>query len=299
MARIRSIKPEFWTSEKVMECSLQARLFFIGLWNFCDDFGRHPVSPKQLKALIFPGDDVAPEIIRGMIDELSANGLIELYVVDGKEYLFVKGWSHQKIDKRQDAKYPPPPANCRASFAEHSPNGIDGEDRKGEDRDKNQSRESSSSAAACANDDDDLRRRLVEAANGNVDPACANLGAIRKLLGESLPIEAVLACFRHNVAHLRKPLKTFGAPFIAIEAREHAEAMAAAAARGEATKAIELTFVSVDAPNWRLVEDRHIRERGAKPPRDSRNPAGRGAFGWHFPAAWPDCHPGPSMEAAE
>jgi hypothetical protein len=71
MARIRSIKPEFWTSEKVMECSLQARLFFIGLWNFCDDYGRHPTSAKQLKALVFPGDNIAPDTVRGMIDELS------------------------------------------------------------------------------------------------------------------------------------------------------------------------------------------------------------------------------------
>ena len=41
MARIRSIKPEFWTAEQVMECSPMARLLFIGMWNFCDDGGNH------------------------------------------------------------------------------------------------------------------------------------------------------------------------------------------------------------------------------------------------------------------
>jgi hypothetical protein len=46
MARIRTIRPEFWTSEQVTECSMPARLLFIGLWNFCDDGGRMPYSPK-------------------------------------------------------------------------------------------------------------------------------------------------------------------------------------------------------------------------------------------------------------
>lgn len=41
MARIRTIKPEFWTAEQVMELSRDARLLFIGMWNFCDDAGVH------------------------------------------------------------------------------------------------------------------------------------------------------------------------------------------------------------------------------------------------------------------
>ena len=32
MARIRTVKPEFWTDEKVVECSIPARLLFIGLF---------------------------------------------------------------------------------------------------------------------------------------------------------------------------------------------------------------------------------------------------------------------------
>ena len=49
MARIRTVKPEFWASEQVMECSPIARLLFIGLWNFCDDAGNHPLSEKTLR----------------------------------------------------------------------------------------------------------------------------------------------------------------------------------------------------------------------------------------------------------
>lgn len=111
MARIRTIKPEFWTSEQVTECSVSARLLFIGIWNFCDDAGRMNASPKQIKALVLPADDFDSESIRRMIDELENNRLIIRYVVDGKEFLQVTGWHHQRIDRAQKSKIPPPPEN--------------------------------------------------------------------------------------------------------------------------------------------------------------------------------------------
>jgi hypothetical protein len=133
MSRIRSVKPEFWTSEQVLECSTNARLMFLGLWNFCDDAGRHPYSAKQVKAEVFPSDDFTAQDILGMLEELSTNGLIARYVSGGKEYFYVTGWKHQRIDKPQEPKYPDP-------FAEHSqivprtiPPDTIGEDRKGKD----------------------------------------------------------------------------------------------------------------------------------------------------------------------
>lgn len=109
MSRIRSIKPEFWSSGQVMECSRDARLLFIGLWNFSDDAGRFPYSPKQVKALVLPGDDdISSSDVQNWLDELSTNGLICPYSVDGKEYFEITGWSHQKIDRPQPAKYPAP-----------------------------------------------------------------------------------------------------------------------------------------------------------------------------------------------
>jgi len=130
MARIRSIKPEFWTSEQVMECSLNARLLFIGIWNFADDLGRMPLSIKTIKASIFPGDDISIDAIRGMIVELSKNDLVLIYENSGREYLHVTGWNkHQRIDKPQSAKHPGP-------FDDHSTNipGPFPPDRKGKER---------------------------------------------------------------------------------------------------------------------------------------------------------------------
>jgi len=109
MARIRTVKPEFWTSEQVMDLSVIARLLFIGLWNFCDDAGRAPWKPRQIKAQIYPGDDLKAEDVHGMLLELQTNGLIIGYTVDDREYLQVTGWKHQLINRPQKPKYPPPP----------------------------------------------------------------------------------------------------------------------------------------------------------------------------------------------
>lgn len=134
MARIRSIKPEYWSSGQVMDCSRDARLLFIGLWNFCDDMGRFPCSGKQIKALVFPGDDdLNSTIIRRLIDELAANGLLSIYIVDDKEYVEIGGWRHQKIDKPQAAKYPAPVVEPSTNDQRQVSTDRRGEDRIGSD----------------------------------------------------------------------------------------------------------------------------------------------------------------------
>jgi hypothetical protein len=107
MARIRTIKPEFWTDEKVVALPALARLLFIGMWNFVDDEGRAEFSPLRLKMQILPADDAD---ISELIGAIRREGLIEVYVVEDKEYFQVKGFDkHQKIDARRKSKYPPAP----------------------------------------------------------------------------------------------------------------------------------------------------------------------------------------------
>jgi hypothetical protein len=120
MPRIRTIKPEFWTSEQVAACSRDARLLFIGLWNFCDDGGVHPASPKRVKMEVFPGDDAEIALIETLIVELISNGLLEEYSVKGKKYWHVISWkNHQRIDK---PNYRHPGPENATKFDEHSTN---------------------------------------------------------------------------------------------------------------------------------------------------------------------------------
>lgn len=119
MARIRTIKPEFWSSEQIVELSPTARLLFIGLWNFCDDAGNHPASPRTLKMQVFPGDDFTAEQIAAYVAEMIAARLIVEYQAEGKNYWHVTGWHHQKIEK-PNYKYPAAPDQ---KFGDQSPNG--------------------------------------------------------------------------------------------------------------------------------------------------------------------------------
>lgn len=115
MARIRTVKPDFWTSEDVAAVSRNARLLFIGLLNFADDEGNGSASSKGLKMKVFPGDaDVTPAKIETWLRELDLE-LIGLYGAEGKQYYHVMKWGHQKINRPQPAKYPP--------FTERSRNG--------------------------------------------------------------------------------------------------------------------------------------------------------------------------------
>lgn len=99
MARHRTIKPEFFTSGQIAECSTSARLLFIGLWCFCDDGGVHPASAVRLKMEVFPADSISVGDVESMVNELKSRGLLDSYVVDGKEFWRVTGWHHQKIDR--------------------------------------------------------------------------------------------------------------------------------------------------------------------------------------------------------
>lgn len=112
MARIRTIKPDFWTDEKVVTLSPFARLVFIGLWNFVDDEGRIPYSPLKLKMQILPADSTDfPQLL----EEISGIGLITIYAVDDERFLQVNGFEkHQKIDRRAKSKYPAPPISPKS-----------------------------------------------------------------------------------------------------------------------------------------------------------------------------------------
>lgn len=107
MARIRTIKPEFWSDEKLSECSLSARLTFIGLWTFADDEGRMEYQPARLRMQIFPCGSVTLGKLREYLGELTECSVIRIYVVDGKEYLDIPRFAkHQRINRPTPSRLP-------------------------------------------------------------------------------------------------------------------------------------------------------------------------------------------------
>src|SRR3954468_14107777 len=107
MARIRTIKPEFFTSEDVVALSPLARLLFIGLWCEADKEGRLAWKPKTFKMRYLPADDCDVE---ALCAELIAQGVVKLYG-DGLAYV-PSFTNHQHINPRESESVLPDPDAC-------------------------------------------------------------------------------------------------------------------------------------------------------------------------------------------
>lgn len=92
-----------------MDLPIVCRLLFIGLWNYCDDYGRMPFAPRTIKAQLFPEDDVSGKDIEQMLYQLSSKGMIVIYSAEDKDFLAITNWDrHQKIDNKAKPKFPDP-----------------------------------------------------------------------------------------------------------------------------------------------------------------------------------------------
>lgn len=113
MARIRTIKPEFFRNRKLyraeQESSLPLRLAFAGLWVCADREGRFKWEPEELKLDALPWDDVDFAAVMAALEEIDA---IRSYEIDGRKYGYIPAWKeHQVINNREsESALPPPPA---------------------------------------------------------------------------------------------------------------------------------------------------------------------------------------------
>jgi len=131
--RIRTIKPEIWSSPQIMDLSRDARLLFIGLMTQADDEGRGLTDPRRLRAAIFPGDDdMAADRLVELLQELATQRLVELYATDDGIGLYaLTGWRrNQKVDHPRPSSYPPPPGFSPDPPARGTPDGAPREDSR-------------------------------------------------------------------------------------------------------------------------------------------------------------------------
>lgn len=109
MARIRTIKPEFFTSLTIESLSLEQRLTFIGLWTYVDDEGLCKYDPRLIRAALWPLSERTAEDVASDIRGLTAASLITHYVVSERSFLSVNGWSeHQRINRKTASRLPKP-----------------------------------------------------------------------------------------------------------------------------------------------------------------------------------------------
>lgn len=90
MARIRSLKPDFFEDEDLAQLPFEHRLVFAGLWCLADKAGRLFDKPVQIKAKLFSSDlsEINKKVnIEKILSELNKKPFIKRYSVDDKKYI--------------------------------------------------------------------------------------------------------------------------------------------------------------------------------------------------------------------
>lgn len=185
MARIRTIKPEFFTSEDIVALPPFARLLYIALWCEADREGRLVWKPKTFKLRYFPGDDIDIDTLCGA---LVSRGLIALYG-DGHAYI-PTFHSHQHINPRESPSKLPAPTDTqkhasgtRGARVSDAQVGKEGKGEKGH-----------ASIAA------QILLHLNQKANKSFKPVTSNTKLIEARLAEGATIEECCGVIDNKVA---------------------------------------------------------------------------------------------------
>ena len=109
MARIRTVKPEFFHSKKLSKCSPHARLLAVALLQLADCEGRIRYIPMQIHSHAFPWEaNVNTPLLLG---ELADADFVIHYESDGDEYLYIPNFlKHQRLQGKESqmaSKLPP------------------------------------------------------------------------------------------------------------------------------------------------------------------------------------------------
>lgn len=133
MARIRSIKPDFFFDEEIASLPFEYRLLFIGLWPQADKAGRLEDRPVMLKAKIFPYDEV--DVSKGL--QALSKKFIQRYEWGGKRFIQINTWEkHQRCPTSEpDSIIQGPGATKENILKRQNSSGREGKGREGKGRD--------------------------------------------------------------------------------------------------------------------------------------------------------------------
>jgi hypothetical protein len=122
MARIRTIKPEFWQDEKLGPLAPIDRLVFLGLISQADDAGRLVDCPRMLNGLLFPYSE---DDCSGSLETLARLGRVCRYTsASGQKLLQIVNWTmHQRVDKPSSYVLPAPTAEIQEPETVTKPSG--------------------------------------------------------------------------------------------------------------------------------------------------------------------------------
>ncbi len=135
--RIRSIKPEFCTDEKIGALSREARMHFVLLWMAADRHGTVEYRPRQLAAMLYPfDDDMLNERFEALTSEVLQQSLCSRFAANGRYYLHITNFEkHQALTtwERKESRVLIQPKELR-KYCGSAAEVLRSEERRGEER---------------------------------------------------------------------------------------------------------------------------------------------------------------------
>jgi|1185.fasta_scaffold53072_3 hypothetical protein len=119
MARARNLPAEFWQSETVAAWPLVARLGFIALTSYLDNYGRGLDNSRVIASFCFPyDDDVDGKTYEAWISLYAESETICRYEHGGKHWLHAPKWTEwQRLSHPGLVRVPPCPVHEPAALA--------------------------------------------------------------------------------------------------------------------------------------------------------------------------------------
>jgi hypothetical protein len=196
MARIRTIKPAFFTSEQIVDLSPMARLFFIATWCEADREGRMSWKPRTFKMRYFPADDCD---IEALARELIDSGLVVLY---GDRLAYIPSFSrHQCVNPRETKSTLPDPERSRVDHASARVSDAQGGRKEGKEGKEKNAEEDPHARSWDFKADLFARWKSVPGSGGGA--------FLSKLLRDHKPEQRVLEAVEHTLSDTRADPKGF------------------------------------------------------------------------------------------
>ena len=106
----RIIKESICTSDSLERLSWFEEVLFYRLIVNCDDYGRYDARPAIIKNRLFPlkEEQLSLAMVTEGLQHLSDAGLITVYEVGGKPFLFLPTWNAHQTIRAKRSKYPAP-----------------------------------------------------------------------------------------------------------------------------------------------------------------------------------------------
>ncbi|MGF7124054.1 hypothetical protein [Rhodococcus sp. BE178] len=110
MARIRTIKPEFFRSPSTAKASFAGRILYEAMWCWADDYGIGETNLYGLLGFAFCDEDqITVSELQSLLSEVANAYEVTFYEVEGRQYFAVPSWDeHQKTQRRAGRRNPTP-----------------------------------------------------------------------------------------------------------------------------------------------------------------------------------------------